>query len=272
MMDNQRESGFTLIELMAVLLISSVLLMAMYQNFVISQRSYSLLEGYSRLQENARFSEDVMTRTIRMAGYRSNPGLPFGIAYPGSATVRTGIVINFPQSGQVVSGRDNDAVDPAILNGTDAISVHFDGGNQMTDCFGNNVIDTYSAFNSFYVADNGANTSSLNCSSEILKPDGTSTTTTQPLIEGVEDMQILYGVDIDSDLIADMYRNAANVTATQWPNVVAVRIAALYTTVNKVPDTVTQSFPMLDNGTRTITDGLRRQLFTATINLRNKSL
>jgi len=267
-MMNHRESGFTLIELMAALLISSVLLLAMYQNYVISQRSYSLLEGYSLLQENARFSQDALARTIRMAGYRSNPGLTFGVAFPVDATARTATGITFPSAGQVVTGINNDVGVAAILDGTDSVSVRFDGGNAMTDCFGNNVIDSYSAVNSFYV-DSGK---SLNCSSTIIKSPTVSTTSSQPLVEGVEDMQILYGVDTNADKIADTYLNAAAVTATQWPNVVTVRVSALYTTVNRIPDTKTQSFTMLDNGTVTFTDGLRRQLFTATINLRNKTL
>lgn len=272
MIMNQRESGFTLIELMATLLISSVLLLAMFQNYVVSQRSYSLLEGYSLLQENARFAEDAMARTVRMAGYRSNPALTFGVAFAADATARTATGITFPSAGQVVSGINNDATVSAILDGTDSVSIRFDGGSAMTDCFGNNVIDTYTAVNSFYIQGTGANSGSLECSSEIIKSDSTSTTSSQPLVEGVEDMQILYGVDNDSDGIADTYLTAASVSATQWPNVVVVRIAALFTTVNRIPTTTTQSFPMLDAGTTSYTDGLRRQLFTATINLRNKSL
>jgi len=269
---DRSERGFTLIELMATLLISSVLLFAMYQNYVVSQRSYSLLAGYSTLQENARFSEDAMARTIRMAGYRANPGQVFGVAFPADPYAAAPTANTFASAGQVISGGNNDAAVAAIVDGTDSISIRFDGGGTMTDCFGRDVIDTYSAVNSFYVQDNAPDSDSLNCSSIITRSDGTTSSSNQPLVEGAEDLQIIYGVDSDGDTVADTYLNAGAIAAAQWPNVVSVRIAALYTTVNRVPDTSTQSFTMLDNGTVTFTDGLRRQLFIATINLRNKSL
>ena len=104
MITNHRETGFTLIELMASLLIASILLLAMYQNFVVSQRSHQLLEGYSLLQENARFSEIVLARSIRTAGYRTNPFITMDGVFPASGTAATPTVSTFPAAGQITIG------------------------------------------------------------------------------------------------------------------------------------------------------------------------
>lgn len=57
----------------------------------------------------------------------------------------------------------------------------------------------------------------------------------QELAEGVEDMQILYGVDANQDGTADTYSNAATIdAASNWPNVKSVRVNLLLSTVNEV--------------------------------------
>jgi len=262
MITNRRETGFTLIELMASLLIASILLLAMYQNFVVSQRSHQLLEGYSLLQENARFSEIVLARSIRTAGYRTNPFITMDGVFPASGTAATPTVSTFPAAGQIISGVNNNGAADVVLDGTDTVSFRFQGNadGSSTDCLGNAVGAGVMAVNTFYVRTDN----SLHCSSNIGGSD-------QPLANGVEDMQILYGIDTSDSLVAGRYVNAGAVTAAQWPDVVSVRVAVLYTTVTRIPDTAAQSFPMLDNGTAPFDDGLRRQLFTTTLNLRNRS-
>jgi len=63
---------------------------------------------------------------------------------------------------------------------------------------------------------------------------GNSTVTTEELVEGVETMQILYGVDnVNGDRAPDTYMDATAVeTGTQWPNVVTVRVGLLMRTVD----------------------------------------
>lgn len=56
----------------------------------------------------------------------------------------------------------------------------------------------------------------------------------EELLEGVESMQILYGVDIDNDQVADRYEAANDVAATEWPNVIAVRLGLLMSTGEEV--------------------------------------
>ncbi len=91
------------------------------------------------------------------------------------------------------------------------------------------------------------------------------------LIEGVEDMQILYGVDMDanSDNIADEFHTAA--TVPDWNKIVSVRIALLVRTLRENRDIQnTQTYNLLDKTVRMDGDGYRRRVFTTTILIRNR--
>jgi type IV pilus assembly protein PilW len=64
------------------------------------------------------------------------------------------------------------------------------------------------------------------------------------LVEGVQDMQIDYGVDTDAAAGVDQYINATQVTAAnQWNNVVSVRMTLTFNSIQNVPGgTLTKPF------------------------------
>jgi len=91
----------------------------------------------------------------------------------------------------------------------------------------------------------------------------------QELVEGVEDMQILYGEDTDGNREPDRYV-AADAVA-DWSSVISVRISLL---LHSVEDGLTDA-PVaytFNGATVTPNDRRLRQVFTATLNLRNRSL
>jgi len=64
---NQR--GFTLIELMVALVLSFILIGAIYQAFVSQQKAYTIQDQVAEAQQNARMALNILLRDIRMAGY-----------------------------------------------------------------------------------------------------------------------------------------------------------------------------------------------------------
>jgi type IV pilus assembly protein PilW len=66
---NNHQNGLTLVELMIALAISLFLLLGITQLFSANKASYDMTEAHARLQENARFALDIMSRDIRSAGY-----------------------------------------------------------------------------------------------------------------------------------------------------------------------------------------------------------
>lgn len=269
-----KQGGFTLIEMMAALLISSVLLLAMYQNFIVTQRTYQLVEGNSLMQENARFSSDILARTVRSTGYRQSPGTGMATVFP-VVNPAVAVQANMLAAGQVVAGFDNAAGILNVKGGTDTITVRYQAGVGDTDCLGNPATPGNIVINYFYVFNNGnpnnISNDSLMCGAQEIGPGG-GAAAPQPLVSGVEDFQVLYGIDTDTDLVVDTYLNASAMTPADWGKVVTVRISALYTTVNRVPTATRQVFTLLDKPQLVFNDGLRRQLFNATIRVRNLAL
>jgi type IV pilus assembly protein PilW len=65
----EKTAGFTLIEIMVSLVISSLVIAGVYGVYTIQQRSYTVQEQVSEMQQRLRSALDFMTRHIRMAGY-----------------------------------------------------------------------------------------------------------------------------------------------------------------------------------------------------------
>lgn len=66
-MSNQK--GFTLIELVIALVISSIVIVAIYDTFISQEKVYTIQEQISEMQQNLRVGLGRMVNEIRMAGY-----------------------------------------------------------------------------------------------------------------------------------------------------------------------------------------------------------
>lgn len=65
----ERQSGFTLIELLVTLAVSGILLAAVTQLFISSNKMYTVQEQVLRIQQEVRYGLDMLARDVRMAGY-----------------------------------------------------------------------------------------------------------------------------------------------------------------------------------------------------------
>lgn len=73
-----KKTGVTLIELLIVLVLSSILVAALYRTFVDQQKTYAVQEQVVDMQQSVRVGIDQMTREIRIAGYGGNILASFG--------------------------------------------------------------------------------------------------------------------------------------------------------------------------------------------------
>lgn len=90
---------------------------------------------------------------------------------------------------------------------------------------------------------------------------------TQELIQGVENMIILYGEDTDSDGVANRYVRANRVT--NMDNVVSIRISLLVQTEHDNVSEIPVSY-QFDNQVIIPTDNRLRRVYTSTVMLRNR--
>ncbi len=98
--------------------------------------------------------------------------------------------------------------------------------------------------------------------------------TAEELVEGVENLQLRYGVDTNFDGVPDRYLIATSVT--DWARVISVQISVLMRTLtsrnDKDPDMQTFALDPDDGAYGPVKDYRRRVLFTGTVLLRNNRL
>ena len=90
----------------------------------------------------------------------------------------------------------------------------------------------------------------------------------QELIEGVQDMQILYGIDLGTDDYPDQY--VPSNLVPDWEAVVSVRVMLLLQSSNQFVTDAPQPYTFKGVGPTTPADRRIRQVFTTTIALRNR--
>jgi type IV pilus assembly protein PilW len=93
----------------------------------------------------------------------------------------------------------------------------------------------------------------------------------QEIVEGVESMQVLYGVDTDGDRLVNSYQKASAVT--NWSNVISVSIAMLIRSLEPNADKPDKrSYTLLDKVVPAANDRYERTIYTTTVALRNNTL
>lgn len=76
-MSSRREGGFTLIELMVALLVSSIVIATALALMMAQQRAFRRGEDERRIQEAGRIAIDDLTSNLRLAGFGIDPALAF---------------------------------------------------------------------------------------------------------------------------------------------------------------------------------------------------
>ena len=349
-LNNLKQQGFSIIEIMIALVIGMVLLGGAVSIFISNNSVYRLESELSRMQESGRFLIDIMSKEIRMAGFSgcSSRGtvsttvmandavaLSFGSAnaitgydyvattdwepdLPSYVTLATAInasvldntdVMNIQRGSECGAGltgnmaSDNAQLTITVPNGcsfsqqevvmitdcatadvlaitnsnTDtsgniahAIAAGAGGNsdNKLSKAYGPDSQIYKQLSNTFYVANGASGEPALWLAS--WNPSVANDYTTYELADGVEQMQLLYGLDTGGgNEYADAYVEADDAALTDWTNVRSVRISLLLRSADNI---TTQSRAFTFNGANANTgnDKRLRMLFSTTVTLRNR--
>jgi type IV pilus assembly protein PilW len=216
--NRHRQTGMTIIEILVALFIGLFLIGGLLQLFVNSKQSYRMQDNISRLQENGSFAMEFIARDLRMVGYRDIGG---GCA---------------PISGALAGADDNSDQNDSIVDGTDTVTVQMSLPGSCASAL-------------IYSIRPGANGQPA-----LFKRIGTATA--QELVEGIENMQILYGEDTNGDNTPDYYVAAGSVG--DWERVISVRATLTARTLDANLDPTAND------------DGRLRRTYQSTITLRNR--
>lgn len=107
----------------------------------------------------------------------------------------------------------------------------------------------------------------------LYRHDGIQGDAAVELVDGVENMQVLYGIDTSGDGTANYYASANQVDFTDTAKpVVAVRISLLVRSKNEIPNRTpaSKSYTLANSQIKNASDKRLRKIFTTTIKVRNK--
>ncbi|MCZ2495956.1 prepilin-type N-terminal cleavage/methylation domain-containing protein [Xylophilus sp. Kf1] len=266
-------SGMTLVELMVAMVLGLLIAVAAIATLTVARSGFATVDSSSQLRDSGRFAADLIGRIVVQGGFQD-------LAFSTSARKKEeGTAVDPPPN---VSGFNN-----AYASATDPLNTKVDGDNAnrysdvlivryqsgesfpgsgvtdrtMINCQGD-VVDVVPATRDdrvasvFHVAiSNGE--PSLMCTT--MRPNGTVLNAAQPIVQGVETFQVLYGVDgvvpntalpgdIDPPANTDRYLRADQMvvgsapssaaTNANWRRVRSIRIGLV---LRSVPGSSSQS-------------------------------
>jgi len=270
----RKQLGLSLIELLIAMFIGLFLLAGISSSYIYSKKSSIYNDQFSMLEDNGRLALEIMSKTIQLTGYSTNKAVPllpnkFILSKPVSTTCsgsdNSVINTNFPDDSTIDSAADGDRIGVIYL-GNSEITTDCSGETLPDSCQIGSANTTNSEaaqiFSTFYLLDNAKN--ELICV-------GSRDTEELAIAEGVENMQIMYGINTDDspDRSVERYVNANDI-AGLWNNVTSVQIALLVRSEKEVLDTAeSKKFTLLDEEVTTPSDRYQRAVFTTTVSLRN---
>jgi len=215
-MKTATQRGFTLVELMIAVVIGLFLVGGLLTLVQAMKRTSVSQSGLSQLQENERMAMSLMTDVIQSTGYFDNPVVNTAASvFPVSSP--------FTVAGQSIFG--SGAYGAAAPGNSVTVRYLTSGTDNVINCSGG--ISTVAAtfVNVFSI---NAATGNLQCQLTVIV-GGVSTVTTVPLINGLTNMKIYYGVQTNtgvSNNSVDAYLDATLVA--NWNAVKTVKLTLVF--------------------------------------------
>jgi len=212
------QRGFTLVELMIAVLIGLFLVGGLLTLVQAMKRTNVSQSGLSQLQENERMAMTLITDVIQSTGYFYTPLL-------NSAAAAFPVTGSFTTAGQALFGSGTyGSAAPGHL-----ITVRYQtfGGDNIINCTGNpsGVAATFT--NTFSIDANG----NLQCQLTVKVGATTTVNAAVPLIPGLYNMQIYYGVQSNTSVnthSVDVYLDGASMTSAYWGAVKSVKVTLTF--------------------------------------------
>jgi type IV pilus assembly protein PilW len=258
--------GFTIIELLVALALSSVIAMAAVASLSVARQGFTAVDASSQLRDSGRFATDLIQRLVVQSGYQdvnfaastrtsefsvkgasANPepnviGVDNAVVKGSLLPDITTAFLTRNTASSSVTGCTS-ATDTACANGSDVLILRYQSSASVTDatttdgtminCAGAAETQVPASkddkiISIFHVARSSNGEPSLMCS--YLGTSGAWTT--QPVVQGVESFQVLYGIDgysgtVNSsftgtqDTVPDKYLRASQIVVGGSPDSVA---------------------------------------------------
>lgn len=240
--------GFTLMEVMVGVFLSTLLMTGITQLMSGSVAAYRLQLEQSQLEESSRYARDVLMSHISQAGFQPEPWL------------------QDQNLSALTDESSNGSGEEADQLGLQRMSQH--------NCYGNeNPVKDADGISEFFLLQtrfsiNSTNNLAMTCR---YGPDKSSLVVqirNYGVVENVESMQLLYAEDLDGDAVADHWVNAQS-----WNNenrVLALKVALLFYSDMPFRHKAALPITLLDESVDPPTDGKLRRVSHMTTAIRGR--
>lgn len=240
--------GFTLLELLIAVFLSTLLTTAILHLITATTSAYRLQLNQSQLQESSHFARSVLVSHISQAGFQAEQ-------WNGQAKL---------------AAITSDAIDSFSSNGDQLGLQRWSRKN----CYGNdNAVLDSSNQPAFWLMQaafkvTASNNLAITCRYGADETQLTTQINNYGLVEDVESMQVLYAEDNDNDRIPDSWVHAGQWQAEE--QVRAVKIAFLLVSKQAFAEPGAQQFSLLDESINIAGDGKLRRTSTITTAIRGR--
>lgn len=220
-----RQAGVGLVEIMIAMVIGLFVVGGLTQIFLSNKQGFRVQEAQSRLQENARLVSVLLSSTIGQAEFQQNAQDDPGVVFPATLPAIAGLD-NYSSGvpNNLVAGTNISTLSGTLAD-TDLITIRFQRDGVVTDCLGSNGTSGGAATAAGTIA---VNVYRIDSSNELECNNGVGATPNfQPLLDNVQNMQILYGEDTNQDRSVDRYVNANDIDVNDFDNVLSAHVAML---------------------------------------------
>ncbi len=241
-----------MVEILVSIVISTILSAGVLNLFQSNKRAYRLETNLAALQQDGRFATTFLNRSIRLAGFRSQPQLDDMQMYEAYNEV-------FPLGSELISGTNDD------INNSDSLTIRYEGtpyGN-VFDCLATPVQSDEMAESTFFINDNNQLVCAAvnNGVANLSNPD--------VLVDNVEAMHLRFGEDTTGDGLVNRYL-APQSAGLDLSRVVTVRISLLLRTNDQAAPTMDmKSYDLQAVEVGPFNDHFLRKVFTTTVRLRS---
>jgi len=163
-----------------------------------------------------------------------------------------------------------------VLRSTNAVEISCADACSVSTCGGSSEVafnpgSTLMPYNvhAYYIGESAVMPGMPALKKQVLTASGgVAVTETEELAIGVEDMQVVYGVDVDDDAEANQYLSANDVS--DWGEVVSMRLTLVFRSAREVYATGQQVTLKLDGSDYSLSsDRFMRQVITTSVKIRN---
>ncbi len=249
--------GFSMVELLIVVALTSVILIGVYTTLTTNQNAYVAVQSSQLITSKSRVINSFVRSLIQQTGYRRLFQLQSNMMFQASTPLTGSKFVSEWQANQIIIGRDNTLGVSGVKNGTDIFAFRFfpsGPGQAYANGLQIEADELFSCDGTEYLVGDINTLDSkevpimvtlfVNTDSELICVDSINPDKKTIIANDIDDFQVLYNSDTNIN-----YVTADTLTPLTWSSIGKIKLAFLISEEvqrNRTIENTEQTFDVLD--------------------------